>query len=102
MFIAKLGMVLAFQLLVLAVGFYFLHLSKKENSKPLKVGGLIVSIAGILVFLSTAAVGVKKMSCWRCHHMMKFHHGGEMGSDMDKGYCPKEKMKEEGEEEKED
>jgi multisubunit Na+/H+ antiporter MnhB subunit len=41
------------ELIAIALGFYFLFLSKKENSKELKIGAYILIVGGILTALCT-------------------------------------------------
>jgi len=41
------------ELIAIALGFYFFHLAKKENSKEIKIGAYIMVAGGILTALCT-------------------------------------------------
>jgi multisubunit Na+/H+ antiporter MnhB subunit len=49
----------AVELIAIALGFYFLHLSKKENSKEIKIGAYILIVGGILTALCTGFYSIK-------------------------------------------
>ncbi|MFI5389845.1 MAG: hypothetical protein ACHQYQ_00680 [Bacteriovoracales bacterium] len=104
MFIYKAGMILSVELIVIAIGFYFFYLAKRENSKHLKIGAYILVVGGIIIALGTSAMTIKKIACKKRHHCEKCHH--EEGKDWEgKPQClDKDKMQEgEGERtEKED
>ncbi len=103
MFIYKAGMILSVELIVIAIGFYFFYLAKREDSKHLKIGGYILVVGGILIALSTTAMTIKKMACKKHHHHCERCEHGE-GKDWEgKPHCPeKEKMGEGERTEKDD
>lgn len=74
----KAALIICVELLTIGVGYYFAYLSKKENSKHLKIGSYILIIGGIILALSTTAMTVKHMvrHCHKCHHGLK---GGPEG-----------------------
>lgn len=73
----KAGFVLSMELIVIAAGFYFLYLAKKENSKHLKIGGYILAVGGILIALTTTVVTIKHMSCGKHQCKMGYRGYGE-------------------------
>jgi hypothetical protein len=84
-----------------AVGFYFLYLAKRENSKHLKIGGYILVIMGLLITLTTAGVAVKKMTCKK-HQCMRHHHGEGHGGEMGQVQCLDDEKHEKVEKEEKD
>jgi hypothetical protein len=72
----KAGFILSMELIVVAAGFYFLYLAKKENSKHLKIGGYILAVGGILIALTTTIVTVKHMTCGKRKCQMCYHGQG--------------------------
>lgn len=96
----KAGMILSVELIVIAAGFYFLYLAKKENSKHLKIGGYILAVGGILIALTTAAMTIKHMGCGK--RQCKMVHGGDRaGGYHGKVRCDKEEAAEKAEVEEE-
>ncbi len=92
----KAGFILSMELIVVAAGFYFLYLAKRENSKHLKIGGYILAVGGILIALTTTVVTIKHMSCGK--RQCKMRHGGYgPGGWQGKGQWDKEEAVEKAE-----
>jgi len=73
----KAGILLSVELVVIAIGFYFFYLAKREDSKHLKIGAYILTIGGILLVLTTAGMTIKKMACKKqCDRKYHGYHRG--------------------------
>lgn len=70
----------AVELIAIALGFYFLHLSKKENSKEIKVGAYILIVGGILTALCTGYYSTKYWINGSYSHssMSRMHQSNDM------------------------
>lgn len=77
------------ELIAIALGFYFLHLSKKENSKDIKIGAYILIVGGIFTALCTGYYLTKYWMSGSYSHppMSRMNSGKSMmrGTMMDHG-----------------
>ena len=68
------------ELIAIALGFYFLYLAKKENSKEIKIGAYILVVGGILTALCTGFYLTKYWLSGSYSHspMSRMHQGNGM------------------------
>lgn len=68
------------ELIAIALGFYFFHLAKKENSKEIKIGAYILVVGGILTALCTGFYLTKYWMAGSYSHapMSRMHNSNNM------------------------